>query len=48
MITKIKEVKITIPSPFVGWHLLIRVAVPKWTHVQVKALRQGEFEYDRI
>ena len=48
MMTKMKEVKITIPSPFAGWHLLTRAAVPKWTHVQVKALCQGEFECDRV
>ena len=45
---KMKEVEITIPSPLTGWHLLTRAAVPKWTHVQVKALCQGEFAYDRV
>ena len=48
MMAKMKEVKITIPSPLAGWHLLTRAAVPKWTHVQVKALCQGELEYDRV
>eukprot|EP00913_Durusdinium_trenchii_P002397 g2213.t1 len=43
-----KEVKINIPSPLAGWHLLTRAAVPRWTHVQVKALCQGELEYDRV
>ena len=48
MLAKMKEVKINIPSPLAGWHLLTRAAVPRWTHVQVKALCQGELEYDRV
>ena len=48
MMAKMKEVKITIPSPLAGWHLLTRAAVPKWTYAQVKALCQGELEYDGV
>eukprot|EP00913_Durusdinium_trenchii_P000385 g353.t1 len=48
MMTKMNEVKVQIPNLLAGWHLMTRAGVPKWTHVQIKALCQGELEYEKV
>ena len=48
MMTKMNEVKVQIPNLLAGWHLMTRAGVPKWTYVQIKALCQGELEYEKV
>ena len=38
LLKRMKEVGVEMPSLLSGWHLLTRADVPRWTHVQVKAL----------
>ena len=45
---KLKEVGITLPDLLSGWHLLSRAGVPRWTHLQVKALCGGTLEYNKV
>eukprot|EP00913_Durusdinium_trenchii_P004613 g4282.t1 len=48
MMTKMNEVKVQVPNLLAGWHLMTRSGVPKWTHVQIKALCQGKLEYEKV
>ena len=48
MMKKMKEVKVEIPKLLAGWHLMTRAGVPKWTHVQIKALCGGDLEYTKV
>ena len=48
MMTKMNEVKVQLPNLLAGWHLMTRAGVPKGTHVQIKALCQGELEYEKV
>lgn len=48
MMKKMKEIHVEIPELLAGWHLLTRAGVPKWTHVQVKALCGGDLKYDKV
>ena len=41
------EIKVEIPELLAGWHLLARAGVPRWTHVQVKALCGGDLVYNK-
>ena len=45
---KLREVGIALPDLLAGWHLLTRAGVPKWTHLQVKALCGGTLEYQKV
>ena len=42
-----KEVNLEIPPLLSGCHLLTRAGVPRWTRVQIKAMRAGELEYEK-
>ena len=48
MMKKMKEVKVEIPKLLAGWHLMTRAGIPKWTHVQIKALCGGDLEYEKV
>ena len=48
LLKRMKEVGVEMPALLSGWHLLTRAGVPRWTHVQVKALCQGELEYEKV
>ena len=48
MMKKMKEVKVEIPPLLAGWHLMTRAGIPKWTHVQIKALCSGDLAYDKV
>ena len=48
MMKKMKEIKVEIPELLAGWHLLTRAGVPRWTHVQVKALCGGDLVYEKV
>ena len=45
---KMLEVKIEFPDLLIGWHLLSRAGVPKWTHLQVKSLCGGVLSYQKV
>ena len=48
MLRKLKELQVDIPPLLAGWHLLQRSGVPRWTHVQVKAMCNGDMSVDRV
>ena len=48
MLRKLKELAVDIPPLLAGWHLLQRSGVPRWTHVQVKAMCNGDMSVDKV
>ena len=48
MLRKLKELQVDIPPLLAGWYLLQRSGVPRWTHVQVKAICNGDMSVDRV
>ena len=48
MMKKMKEVKIEIPPLLSGWHLMTRAGIPRWTHVQIKALCSGDLTQEKV
>ena len=45
---RMKDVGVEVPALFSGWHLLTRAGVPRWTHIQVKALCGGDLDYEKV
>ena len=48
LVKRMGDVGVDIPALLCGWHLLTRAGVPRWTHVQVKALCQGDLDYEKV
>ena len=48
LLKRMRDVGVEVPALLSGWHLLTRSGIPRWTHVQVKALCQGELEYEKV
>ena len=48
LLKRMKEVNVEVPTLLSGWHLLTRAGVPRWTHVQIKAMCGGDLDYDKV
>ena len=48
LLKRMREVNVEVPPLLSGWHLLTRAGVPRWTHVQIKAMCAGDLEYDKV
>lgn len=48
LVKRMRDVGVEVPALLSGWHLLTRAGVPKWTHVQVKALCGGDLDYEKV
>ena len=48
LLKRMKEVNVEVPPLLSGWHLLTRAGVPRWTHVQLKAMCGGDLDYDKV
>ena len=48
LLKRMKEVNVEVPPLLSGWHLLTRAGVPRWTHVQIKAMCSGDLEYEKV
>ena len=45
---KMKEAGVDVPDLLAGWHLMARAGVPRWTHLQVKSLCNGQLTYQKV
>ena len=48
LLKRMREVNVEVPPLLSGWHLLTRAGVPRWTHVQIKAMCSGDLEYEKV
>ena len=48
LLKRMSEVNVEVPPLLSGWHLLTRAGVPRWTHVQIKAMCSGDLEYEKV
>ena len=48
LLKRMKEVNVEVPPLLSGWHLLTRAGVPRWTHVQLKAMCGGDMDYEKV
>ena len=48
ILKRMKEVAVNVPPLLSGWYLLTRAGIPRWTHVQVKSMCDGDLDYDKV